>query len=45
MNKNANINFQRKKSLSAKLYFIPIFFRGALENSTLLTPNNQRGNP
>jgi len=35
MNKNANIDFQRKKSLSAKLYFIPIFFRGALANSTL----------
>jgi len=35
MNKNANIDFQRKKSLSAKLCFMPILFRGALENSTL----------
>ena len=31
------------KSLSAKFYFLPILFCGALENSTLLTPNNQRG--
>ena len=35
--------FFNMKSLSAKLYFLPISFRGALTNSTL--PNHKRGNP